>query len=96
MKRNDKLLVPLDNVIASLLDEESSTSDILLIEDLGIGMNAMQLQEGFLNIGTDIKYKDYENTNLGEKVLDDSLHNVWGKSLFLRLHLGMMNNEKLL
>ena len=31
VKRNDKLLVPLDNVIASLLDEESSTSDILLI-----------------------------------------------------------------
>lgn len=83
VKRNDKLLVPLDNVIASLLDEESSTSDILLIEDLGIGMNAMQLQEGFLNIGTDIKYKDYENTNLGEKGIGRLAAQRLGKKLIL-------------
>ena len=31
VKRNDKLLVPLDGDIASLLDEESSTLDILTL-----------------------------------------------------------------
>ncbi len=83
VKRNDKMLVPLDDDIASLLDNESSTLDILLIEDIGIGMNATQLQEGFLNIGTDIKYKDYENANLGEKGIGRLATQRLGKKLIV-------------
>lgn len=83
VKRNDKLLVPLDGDIASLLDDESSALDILLIEDIGIGMNTTQLQEGFLNIGTDIKYKDYESTNLGEKGIGRLAAQRLGKKLIV-------------
>ncbi len=83
VKRNDKLLLPLDIDIVSLLEREGSALDILLIEDIGIGMNAMQLQEGFLNIGTDIKFKDYENTNLGEKGIGRLAAQRLGKKLIL-------------
>ena len=83
VKRNDKLLVPFDGDIASLLDDESSALDILLIEDIGIGMNTTQLQEGFLNIGTDIKYKDYESTNLGEKGIGRLAAQRLGKKLIV-------------
>lgn len=83
VKRNNKLLVPLDGDITLLLDEESSAASVLLIEDIGIGMNAMQLQEGFLNIGTDIKYKDTENTNLGEKGIGRLAAQRLGKKLIL-------------
>ncbi len=83
VKRNDKLLVPLDDDITLLLDKESSAASVLLIEDIGVGMNAMQLQEGFLNIGTDIKYKDTENTNLGEKGIGRLAAQRLGKKLIL-------------
>lgn len=83
LKKNDKMLVPLDDDMFFLLNEKCSTSDILLIEDIGIGMNALQLQEGFLNIGTDIKYKDYENTNLGEKGIGRLAAQCLGKKLIL-------------
>lgn len=83
VKRNDKLLVPLDSDITLLLNKESSTASVLLIEDIGVGMNAMQLQEGFLNIGTDIKYKDIENTNLGEKGIGRLAAQRLGKKLIL-------------
>lgn len=83
VKRNNKLLLPLDIEIVSLLEREGSALDILLIEDIGIGMNAMQLQEGFLNIGTDIKFKDYENTNLGEKGIGRLAAQRLGKKLIL-------------
>lgn len=83
LKRNDKLLVQLDSDIVSLIERESSVYDILLIEDIGIGMNAMQLQEGFLNIGTDIKLKDYEKTNLGEKGIGRLAAQRLGKKLIL-------------
>ena len=58
IEKNDKMLVPLDDDMFFLLKEKVAGSNILLIEDIGIGMNAVQLQEGYLNIGTDIKYKD--------------------------------------
>jgi signal transduction histidine kinase len=83
VKRNNKLLVPLDSDIVSLLERETLALDILLIEDIGIGMNAMQLQEGFLNIGTDIKFKDNENTNLGEKGIGRLAAQRLGKKLIL-------------
>ena len=83
VKNNDKLLVELDDDIVSLLEQENAGAEILLIEDIGIGMNAMQLQEGFLNIGTDIKYKDYENTNLGEKGIGRLAAQRLGKKLIL-------------
>ena len=83
VKRNDKLLVPLDSDITLLLNKESSAASVLLIEDIGVGMNAMQLQEGFLNIGTDIKYKDTENTNLGEKGIGRLAAQRLGKKLIL-------------
>lgn len=41
VKRNNKLLVPLDSDIVSLLERETLALDILLIEDIGIGMNAI-------------------------------------------------------
>ena len=80
IEKNDKMLVPLDDDMFFLLKEKVAGSNILLIEDIGIGMNAVQLQEGYLNIGTDIKYKDYENTNLGKRGLEDLLHNAWVKN----------------
>ena len=83
LKKNDKMLVPLDDDMFFLLNEKASASDMLLIEDIGIGMNAVQLREGFLNIGTDIKYKDYENTNLGEKGIGRLAAQCLGKKLIL-------------
>jgi signal transduction histidine kinase len=83
LKKNDKMLVPLDDNMFFLLNEKGSASDMLLIEDIGIGMNAVQLREGFLNIGTDIKYKDYENTNLGEKGIGRLAAQCLGKKLIL-------------
>lgn len=83
LKKNNKMLVPLDDNIVFLLNERGSASNILLIEDMGIGMNAVQLQEGFLNIGTDIKYKDCENTNLGEKGIGRLAAQCLGKKLIL-------------
>lgn len=67
VKENDKLLVKLDSNIIDLLEGECATSEIMLIEDIGIGMNESQLKEGFLNIGTDIKYNNYDKSYLGEK-----------------------------
>lgn len=83
LKKNDKMLVPLDDNMFFLLNEKGSASDMLLIEDIGIGMDAVQLREGFLNIGTDIKYKDYENTNLGEKGIGRLAAQCLGKKLIL-------------
>lgn len=83
VKKNDKLLVALDDEIVSLLERENVTSEILLIEDIGSGMNEKQLQDGFLNIGTDIKYKDYEKTNLGEKGIGRLAAQRLGKKLIL-------------
>lgn len=83
LKKNDKMLVPLDDDMFFLLNEKGSASDMLLIEDIGIGMNAVQLRDGFLNIGTDIKYKDYENTNLGEKGIGRLAAQCLGKKLIL-------------
>ena len=83
VKKNDKMLVSLDDDIISLLNIEGSAADILLIEDVGIGMNTVQLKEGFLNIGTDIKYKDCEHTNLGEKGIGRLAAQCLGKKLIL-------------
>lgn len=83
IEKNDKMLVPLDDDMFFLLKEKVAGSNILLIEDIGIGMNAVQLQEGYLNIGTDIKYKDYENTNLGEKGIGRLAAQCLGKKLIL-------------
>ena len=83
VKKNDKMLVSLDADIISLLNIEGSAADILLIEDVGIGMNTVQLKEGFLNIGTDIKYKDCEHTNLGEKGIGRLAAQCLGKKLIL-------------
>ena len=68
VKSNDKLLVGLDDNVIAFLENDSASSEILLIEDIGIGMNEQQLQEGFLNVGTDIKLNDYKKTNLGENL----------------------------
>lgn len=83
VKKNDKLLVALDGDTISLLEHEDTASEILLIEDVGIGMNEIQLQDGFLNIGTDIKFKDYEKTNLGEKGIGRLAAQRLGKKLIL-------------
>ena len=83
IEKNDKMLVPLDDDMFFLLKEKVAGSNILLIEDIGIGMNAVQLQEGYLNIGTDIKYKDYKNTNLGEKGIGRLAAQCLGKKLIL-------------
>ena len=83
IEKNDKMLVSLDDDMFFLLKEKVAGSNILLIEDIGIGMNAVQLQEGYLNIGTDIKYKDYENTNLGEKGIGRLAAQCLGKKLIL-------------
>ena len=83
VKRNDKLLVPLDFDIVSLLERECKTFDILLIEDIGIGMNEVQLQEGFFNIGTDIKLKNDEKIYLGEKGIGRLAAQRLGKKLIL-------------
>lgn len=44
VKKNDKLLVALDGDTISLLEHEDTASEILLIEDVGIGMNEIQLR----------------------------------------------------
>lgn len=83
VKKNDKLLVKLDNNIIALLEGENATSEIMLIEDIGIGMNELQLQEGFLNIGTDIKYTEHNEANLGEKGIGRLAAQRLGKKLIL-------------
>ena len=92
VKTNDKLLVPLDEKIVSILEQESSEFDILLVEDLGIGMDEVQLQEGFLNIGTDIKLKDTGKANLGEKGIGRLAAQRLGKKLILET--ASKNSEK--
>mgnify|MGYP002083513968 CR=1 FL=1 len=83
VKSNDKLLVGLDDNVIAFLENDSASSEILLIEDIGIGMNEQQLQEGFLNVGTDIKLNDYKKTNLGEKGIGRLAAQRLGKKLIL-------------
>lgn len=52
--------------IESFLPEQVKEQTMFVIEDDGFGMNEMQLDRGFLEVGTDIKLKEHEIT-LGEK-----------------------------
>lgn len=52
--------------IADFLPKSAKNQNIFIIEDNGIGMNEKQLNNGFLEIGTEIKLKN-EDTLLGEK-----------------------------
>lgn len=52
--------------IVSFLPNGISEQNIFVIEDNGIGMNEIQLNEGFLEVGTEIKLRE-QNTMLGEK-----------------------------
>ncbi len=67
INKKDTFLDPLNNSVVELLMEEANDKAIILIEDQGIGMDENQIDEGFLNIGTDIKYKDESKAYLGEK-----------------------------
>ena len=95
VKRNNKLLVKLDDSIVSILENESKTLDILLVEDIGSGMNTLQLQEGFLNIGTDIKFKDSEKTYLGKKGIGRLAAQRLGKKLVLETESKDDNQRKI-
>lgn len=52
--------------LSDFLDEKEKTTSIFVIEDNGKGMNEIQLNRGFLEVGTDIKLKE-EDATLGEK-----------------------------
>ncbi len=52
--------------LGDFLDEKEKTTSIFVIEDNGKGMNEIQLNRGFLEVGTDIKLKE-EDATLGEK-----------------------------
>ena len=48
------------------LEEKEKATSIFVIEDNGKGMNEIQLNKGFLEVGTDIKLKE-DGATLGEK-----------------------------
>ncbi len=52
--------------LGDFLDEKEKATSIFVIEDNGKGMNEIQLNRGFLEVGTDIKLKE-EDATLGEK-----------------------------
>lgn len=64
----ESLLVPLNAAVYDLLPENCKNCNLFLIEDLGCGMTEKVLEEGFLDIGTEIKKnrKD-KDVLLGEK-----------------------------
>ena len=64
---NQHMLSEVGDEILNLVEQYYTDKNILLIEDVGIGMNQQQLENGFLNIGTDIKHKISGKNSLGEK-----------------------------
>lgn len=67
VQKCNNMLINVDDEILACIKTHAQDKELLVVEDLGSGMDAEQLQEGFLNIGTDIKFKDYDNVSLGEK-----------------------------
>lgn len=55
-----------DNGILEIIAEEDDGSSVLVVEDIGIGMTEETLENGFLNVGTDIKRTD-NSDYFGEK-----------------------------
>lgn len=55
LAQNEKMLVPVNDEIFLIIPDSFSHEELIVIEDIGNGMNYTQLQEGFFTVGTDIK-----------------------------------------
>lgn len=66
---NSEFLTKINDDVVSLFPNDILDQPILIVEDIGIGMNEKTLDDGFLNIGTDIKMKNRNEKEvcLGEK-----------------------------
>ncbi|QHI71121.1 ATP-binding protein [Aminipila terrae] len=82
---NNQLLIKLDQNVMELIKANAENAKILLVEDIGIGMNDNQLENGFLNIGTDIKFNNHDDNEafLGEKGIGRLATQRLGKKLIL-------------
>lgn len=66
---NSEFITRINDEVISLFPKDILNEPILIVEDNGIGMNEKVLDDGFLNIGTDIKMKSRNEKDicLGEK-----------------------------
>lgn len=55
LAQTGKMLFPVQDEIFSIIPEDLLQEELIIIEDIGCGMNYTQLQEGFFTVGTDIK-----------------------------------------
>lgn len=66
--KEESLLIPINLAVFDMLPMNRKTSNCFVIEDLGCGMTEQELEEGFLDIGTEIKKGRKERAVLlGEK-----------------------------
>lgn len=64
-KKNNKQNI--NNEIFEMVPEELLKKSFCIVEDDGMGMDNHTIDNGFLEIGTDIKLNDKDNDTLGEK-----------------------------
>ncbi len=68
--------------LSKFLIQNVNLNSIFVVEDNGKGMNEIQLNKGFLEVGTDIKLKE-ENMTLGEKGIGRLATQRLGRSLLI-------------
>lgn len=65
----NKMLIPLNNEILSIVSDAITKEELIVLEDIGNGMNYEQLQNGFFTVGTDIKKNSkVKNKNSDERI----------------------------
>ena len=66
MKKNNALKFDVPEEVGMFLEDKIKLNPVFVIEDNGYGMNEEKLDKGFLEVGTDLKFKE-QNATLGEK-----------------------------